>query len=559
MTEVETSPARQALTLLAVVVLVASAGCTGLGQRVSGDDAAAEIQFENATAASGLDYSDTVERGGAGNGNAGVYAVDYDRDGYTDLLTLGGERPALFRNGGGEFERSGQLSGLNRSYKSAAVVDYDGDGWQDVLLLARNGSAVALHNDEGSLERTDVGLGAFTNPLGAATADYDGDGDQDLFVYQSGRWTEGTPAGRFAGQGFVAEDNGNPNYLYENTEEGFQRVEDAGIGGERWSLAASFVDLTGDGRPDVHVANDYNSDILYVNQGDGEFEQRVIGGHTARNGMASEVVDVDGDGRLDVFTTNIELPITRDSVGRERYRRIEQILTFVIHSDRTLGNTLLVNRGNGTFIDRADAYGVQVGGWGWEASFADFDNDGRRDLIHTTQEVVRIDPDDPTFTYPMLWRNNGSGFTSLDADARGLDEHNGRGMATLDYDRDGDQDVVVATYDGPVVVYENTVPRRTNSIEFRVIAAGGNGTAVGATVTVEAGDRSTSVVQHSRTGYLSRDSPVSHLGTGSADEVTLRVSWPDGTTRTFDGVAVNQRVRVTNSGVETVSRFDGDE
>jgi hypothetical protein len=107
----------------------------------------------------------------------------------------------------------------------------------------------------------DVGPGNTTYRLGAAPADYDGDGDLDLLIYQSADWSEGKPKGSVSLESSLEDDNGNPNLLYENTDKDFERVTDAVIEGERWSLAASFTDLTGNGRPDIHVANDYNKGL----------------------------------------------------------------------------------------------------------------------------------------------------------------------------------------------------------------------------------------------------------------------------------------------------------
>ena len=535
-----------AVTVLAVGLAV-SGGDTG--------DSGGKINFTERTGESGLSYTD--ERRGVGNGNAGVYVIDANNDGWEDVVTIGGERPSLFVNRNGTFERSDALPGLNRSFKSAAVVDYDGDGWDDLLLLPAGGSVVTLHNDRGTFERVDVGLGNTTYPLGAAPADYDGDGEVDLLIYQSGDWSEGKPKGSVSLESSFEDDNGNPNLLYENTDDGFERVTDAGIEGERWSLAASFTDLTGDGRPDIHVANDYNTDIVYVNDGDGTFTQHKLGGNTARNGMASEVADVNGDGRPDVFVTNIHLPISRETMSPDRYERVADFLTFVIHSNRTKGNTMLINHGDGKFTDRSVRWNLRDGGWGWAATFADFDNDGDRDLLHATQNVVKIDPEDPFYTYPMLWEREGGNFTQLDAADRGFDEDDGRGMVTLDHDRDGDQDVVMAVYGDNYSVYENTVDRSTTSIQVRVVDGDG-ATAYGSTVTVEAdGDRTTRR-QRPRTDFLSQESRVIHIGLGDTERVDLMVTWPDGTERTFEEIPADRRIRITPGGIETVANFSAE-
>jgi len=555
--------------LLAAVVaaLVVLSGCAGVGGNLAGDSGSESkpLTFENATAEAGLDYQGSSS--GVGAGNNAVYVLDHDSDGWEDLFLLGGDEPALFVNEGGEFERSESFPSLEGQFKSAAVVDYDGDGFDDLLVFREYGEPVALHNDAGTFERDDVGLGNLTYPLGAAAADYDGDGDTDLFVYQSGDWHEAKPKGHFYQSGHVPDDNGNPNVLYENTgtpetsraagEAGdtgveFERVDAEGIENTRWSLAASFVDLTGDGRPDIHVANDYNNDTIYVNEGDGEFSQRLLGGATARNGMASEVADVNGDGRLDIYVTNIYLPVSKETMGEERYERLERLMSFVIYSGRTKGNTLLINQGDGAFVDRADEYGVRHGGWGWAASFVDLDNDGARDLLHATQTVVRIDKDDPEWTLPQVWQRDGDTFDRVNESVHGMSEHDSRGMATLDYDNDGDRDVVFATYGGPTVLYENTV-EGGNAVQFEVVDDAG-ATALGATATVTADGEETVVRQTDQSDFFSQESRTLHVGLGSAETATLDVTWPDGTAASFE-VDADTRYRVTPDGVEQTANL----
>ena len=556
--------------LLAAVVaaLVVLSGCAGVGGDLTGDSSTESkpLTFENATAEAGLNYHGSSS--GVGAGNNAVYTLDYDRDGWDDLFMLGGDEPALFVNEGGEFERSSSFPSLKGEFKSATVVDYDGDGFDDLIAFREYGEPVALHNDQGEFERDDVGLGNLTYPLGAAAADYDGDGDTDLFVYQSGDWHETKPKGHFYQSGHVPDDNGNPNVLYENTGTSktsraageadnkggeFERVDAEEMANTRWSLAASFVDLTGDGRPDIHVANDYNNDTVYVNEGDGEFSQRLLGGATARNGMASEVADVNGDGRLDIYVTNIYLPVSKETMGEERYERLERLMSFVIYSGRTKGNTLLINQGDGQFTDMADDYGVRHGGWGWAASLVDLDNDGSRDLLHATQKVVRIDKDNPKWTLPQVWQRDGDSFDRVNKSVHGMAEHDSRGMATLDYDNDGDRDVVFATYGGPTVLYENTV-EGGNAVQFEVVDDEG-ATALGANVTVSAGGEEAAVVrQTDESDFFSQESRALHVGLGSAETATLDVTWPDGTEASFE-VDADARYRVTPDGVEQTANL----
>jgi hypothetical protein len=322
-------------------------------------------------------------------------------------------------------------------------------------------------------------------------------------------------------------------------------------------LAASFADLTGDGRPDIHIANDYNNDTIYVNRGAGEFEQRSLGGSTARNGMASEVADVTGDGRPDVFVSNIWFPDLEANMEPERYERLKRLLDYVIHSSRTNGNTLLVNRGGGEFTDRADGLGVRRGGWGWAASMTDFDNDGDRDLVHTTQRVIRVDRKDPVYTYPMVFQSNRSAagedgaYERVRKETNGMRETDGRGLATLDYDRDGAQELVIATYDSEFVVYDNAAGGERHSLQFRVVDEEGS-TALGATVTVT-GDGTQTVRHTSNTDFLSQDSRVEHVGVGNSETISLRVVWPDGTERRFKDIGADQRLRITKSEVVVVS------
>ncbi|WP_411968882.1 CRTAC1 family protein [Haloferax sp. YSSS75] len=539
---------------LAVVLAGVTLGVPSLDRTTDARESP-RIAFSDVTESSGLDYE--AVGSGVGSGNSGVYVADVNNDAWPDLLTIGGESPALFVNDGGEFVRSDALPTLDEHVKSAVFLDVERDGWTDLLLFTSGGSVVSFRNDGGEFVRTEYGVENLSYPLGATGADYDNDGDTDLFVYQSGPWSDRKPAGYFSLDGQITEDNGNANYLYENVDGQFRRVESANVSGNHWSLAASFTDLTGDGYPDIHVANDYNNDTLYVNTGDGTFERHTLGGSTARNGMSSEVADVTNDGRPDVFVSNIWFPKLKGNMSAERYERLKRLLDFVVHSGRTKGNTLMVNQGDGEFVDSADELGVRHGGWGWAASATDFDNDGDRDIVHTTQIVVRVNRTNPVYTYPMVFQGRDGGFASVNASTHGMYETDGRGLATLDFDHDGAQELVVAQYDDSFVVYDNAADTTDRgSLQMRVVDENG-ATALGAVVTVRTETRTHVLQQTANVDYLSQDTRVEHVGVGTHESVTLEVRWPDGTTRTFEDVDVNRRLRVTKSGIVETSSLNG--
>jgi len=491
---------------------------------------------------------------------AGVFAADYDRDGWTDILAIGDRRPVLFENANGSFEPSGALPEIDEGRVQGALwVDYDVDGRPDLLLFPEDAPPLLLENTgEGFEKRPSAFERSLNNSLGATTADYNRDGCPDLFVYQNGDWTERLPQGNRDFSAPVNDDNGNPDFLYRGTCDGFERVSDAGIRGERWSLAASFVDFNDDGYPDVHQANDYNHDIVYLNQQNGSFEQVVLPERTNRNGMSSEVADVTGNGRLDVFVTNIFLPTL---VARQLTPGLAL---------KANGNNLVTRLGDETFVERANQYDINRGGWGWAAVVTDFDNDGDEDLFHTTRDLD-FDRRDTTFSesqsdllasrsyysYPAVWtRTNATAFRQMDPEAAGFIPTNGRGVARLDYDRDGDADLVVAG-EKSYRVYENRMDRG-NAMQVRVLGANGSQTAAyGSTVAVTADGRTQTRRVHARTDFLSQDARLVHVGVGNATRVDLRVAWPDGTTRRFENRSVGQRLVVTPDGVVRAGDLDG--
>ena len=559
---------------------LAASASIGAGSFLSGCLAtASEVQFEDVSAEKGFQYESRLPPGGiANNGRQGVYVNDFDGDGWPDVLVVGGEprSPMLFENDGGTFRPAEvlppEVTEADLTFKSALFFDHDNDGWEDLVLFPLRSEPIFLENREGRFRVREVGLEDqhLKLPLGATALDYDGDGRLDLFVIQSGDWKDRVPIGfddrdgsinRASNDGSfddesrgsrnfdgtVREDNGNPNYLFRNTGSGFERVDDAGIDGEHWSLAASAADLTGNGLPDVHVANDFYSDVIYLNRGDGTFELTHPEA-TNRNGMSSAIGDLTGDGNLDIFVTNIHLdPADANSDAFKRY------IKYRI-GKRADGNNLLVNQGDGSFVDRGKEFGVEEGAWGWAAVLADFDNDGSLDVFHTTQLLQGVERRE-YFGAPRFWERTDDGFERRDATELGFAVMNGRGAAAIDYDRDGCTDLVVADLNGPYRLYENASEAgrfKGDNGWLQVRVAGTSDCpAIGARVHATTdGDVQVREVT-SGTDFLSQSTRVLHFGLGGRGSVDeLRVRWPDGVTRTFEDVEANRRLVVSRDGIE---------
>jgi len=553
-------------------------------------------------------------------GPAGITAADYDGDGYCDLFIPDGVESRLYRNrGDGTFDDVTDASGLSGldGVSVGLFADYDNDGDRD-FFVSRTFTPNQLYRNNGDGTFTDVTeaskIGADNCTTVASWADYDNDGDLDLYV---GRYLD--PRERIPTT-FYAR-NGEPNQLYRNDGDGtFTNVTDeAGVGELGLCLGTAFGDVDDDGYPDLYVSNDFGRKTLYRNNGDGTFDDVTVASGTLAYGagMSSTIGDYDNDGLLDLYVAHIrseegwfaEWPtVMRYMINSWRqgvwltdmplYFEIfrQSGLSFVqVFQDMASGNTLLRNRGDGTFEDVTWAANANPPGWFWGTNLVDFDNDGWQDLYAANGWVyndkgTEIELDflnqvvseqklyktgylfDPNYFGKRSWhgwernrflRNEGDGtFAELGRAVNADLILNSRGTAVADFWNRGVQDIAVAASTAKHALLQNNLGIDRNWMALDLVGAGdemadgSNRDAVGARAIVHAGERHLVREVMLGDGYASQSGLRLYFGLGDTERVDeLIVRWPrSGREQRFEDIGVNRFLEVTEGRDELVEK-----
>jgi hypothetical protein len=493
---------------------------------------------------------------------SGVALLDYDNDGWLDIYLVNGStfdaqtgkatptHAALFHNNhDGTFTDVAGKAGVtnDRWGLGVAVGDFDNDGWPDLYVTNLGTNRLYRNNHDGTF--TDVAVKAgvaldsgdpeiVTDHTGATFGDYDGDGRLDLFVAGYIRFDFAHPpiaGSKAANYGFCQYRGvnvmcgprgleGEHDHLFHNNGDGtFADVSDkAGVSDKQglYGLGALFVDVNNDGRLDLLVANDSTPNYLYINKGDGTFDDQSYLSGYALNGDGREVSnmgiaagDYENNGHLDLVNT-----------------------TFSDDYD-----VVFLNDGTGNFSDVSYRSGIApptVPFVGFGDGFLDYDNDGWKDLLIVNGHVYPQVDQNPDWgmSYaqrPLLFHNLRNGkFELVPAVERtGLAALAvGRGAAFGDLFNDGKIDVVINNLDGPPLLLRNVNPDHHHWVELKLT---GNGKtprdAVGTTVYLTAdGVRQREDVL-SGGSYLSSNDMRVHFGLGDAAAVDeVEIHWAGG-------------------------------
>ncbi len=334
-------------------------------------------------------------------GMQGVALGDADGDGLDDLYVpfqAGVPNRLLMRKAdGGVVDRSRKsLTNYLENTPSALLIDLDNDGDQD-LVFGTDGGVGQARNDGSAIFGSPKLLPPSTvgEIYSLSAADPDLDGDLDVYV---SRYGSGGILGAFPTP-YHDANNGAANLYLENLGNRFvEKTEEVGLNenNQRFSLSSVWDDLDGDGQLDLYVANDFGRNNLYRND-DGHFQDMAaaFAAEDMAAGMGVSAADFDADGDTDLYITNMF-----SSAG---LRIVPQTERFMDGANRDVhehykrharGNTLLSNRGDGSFEDITDRAGVAVGGWGWGAGWLDFNNDGLQDIYSPNGFLTNRDPED---------------------------------------------------------------------------------------------------------------------------------------------------------------------
>jgi hypothetical protein len=477
----------------------------------------------------------------------GAAAGDFDGDGRVDLVfTRPNDTEILYRNlGDGTFEPRTSAAGFRFPTYTNGVTsgDVDNDGDLDLYMTTVGYTRNYLYLNDGHGKFTDAGAGhtaALSNGTirdgsGASFGDYDNDGYLDLVTGDWGNFAANSQSRLLRNRGAA-----QPGAFDDVTVA-------AGINVYRkdrsYRYSPRLVDLDRDGLLDLTFAADFQTSQLFWNNGDGTFTDGTIaaGVGTDLNGMGTTFGDYDSDGDLDWFITNI----TNDPE----------------HPGPFGGwNRLYRNEGNRTFTDVTQAAGVRDSRFSWGASFFDYDNDGDVDLAATNGYNGQGWIDDRTF----LWRNDAGVYTDV-SDASGItDTLQGRGLIHLDYDDDGDLDMVVVNNAAAPLLYRNDGGNDNHFLRVAPQGTISNRDGIGAwiTVTPDLTDPGRQLVWEVDGGssFVSQSERTAHFGLGaSGDSVDLvTIEWPSGIVQHLFNVDADQTLVVVETPPLASADFDGD-
>jgi enediyne biosynthesis protein E4 len=515
-----------------------------------------KIVFTDVTKKAGIDfkytfgdysYKNILESSGSG-----ITVFDYNNDQFMDLYLMNGTylegisdpEGKVFKNtpdklyknnGNGTFSEVSAIAGVDDRHWSmaAGAIDYDNDGDQDLYLLNYGPNVFYRNNGNGTF--TDIAgslglkgpekLNGFTKwSIGVSFLDYNVDGRLDAMV---GNFLAFDPAYVSpTNPGMMPEPSeykGQASMLYEQQPDGkftdVSRKKNLYYPDSK-CMGLTVYDYDDDGDLDIFQANDHQLNFLFRND-NGVYREVAVARGVAANSqgkptgsMHGSIGDVDGDGLMDLLVTDLDY------------------------------GALYRNLGNGLFediTDKSGLAGILAGKGSWGAALFDYDNDGDVDIFAangTAEELI--------LQYPLLLENDGKGhFKNVGRERSDYfsTKRSGRGAAILDYDNDGDLDIIISHVDlqGTASLLRNDGGNSNHWLGLTLVGKDGPATAISAKVVVQSGNKKQVLINQCTTGYLSNSDPRLHMGLGQKTQVDqIEVYWTHGKKEIIKNVPIDR-------------------
>ena len=537
---------------------------------------------------------------------AGVGVVDLNNDGLQDLIfTANQVSPRIYLNEG-KFRFTDITSSFRdidngQWYSGITYTDINGDGWKDIYLtctahkeaerrknrfyinqgIQENGELLFIDQAE------EYGLADDSYSVQASFLDYDNDGDLDLYLlnnFVTERLSASYRPKILDGSAINNDD------LYRNNGDGtFSNVTlEAGIVFEGFGLGIAVGDVNKDGYPDLYISNDYiSNDLLYINQQDGTFKNEIarLMSYQTKSSMGSDMADINNDGFPDMYTLDMmpeyyyKKKATINGFGYiyyindEKYGYEHQYLRNMMHMHNGLINGEMV-----PYSETGQMMGIYHSEWSWSPLFADYDNDGDKDLLiangyprdmtdkdwtkymaevygHVADHRHVIDKCPPSKMNNFAYENVGE-FQFMDNKPRWFEpvESYSYGAAFADLDNDGDLDYVTNNLNDVAFVYKNTTSEKqkgsANYFRIRLHGKKENPAAFGAKIELWSGGSYQFQEHFLSRGYISSVDPVVHFGLGANKVIdSVKITWPTtGQVTWLSTLEANQVIEVDEAG-----------
>lgn len=560
-------------------------------------------------AKTGINFKNLLEESSTSNvltyeyfyNGGGVAIGDINNDGLDDIYFTGNMKPnALYLNEGNmkfrEIAASAGVSCDDNWKTGVTMADVNHDGFLDIYVCysgkgdpQKRRNKLFINNGDLTFHEKaeEYGLDDPGYTTHASFFDFDRDGDLDLYLLNHNvvviREFEFSRAKKtrhpYAGDKLFRNDGGR-----------FVDIsEQAGIKGNPlgFGLGVTVADVNKDGWQDLYISNDYiEPDYLYVNNGDGTFTDRMMEymQHISYFSMGCDVSDVNNDALPDIFTLDM-LPEDNERqkllYGPDNYEHYALMVLNGFYF-QNMRNMLHLNNGDGTYSEIGQFAGISNTDWSWAPLFADYDNDGLKDLFvtngyyrdYTNRDFLKYKGDyyfekgkagekadtfhlvntmTSTPIHNYIFRNRGDLSFEDKSVAWGFKERNfTSGAAYSDLDNDGDLDIITNNQNAIASVYRNLSREKDKDHHYLQISLKGSGSnvgAIGAKVTVYVNGATQYFEKMSTRGFQSRVSDRIHVGLGKATKAdSVVVVWPLGGKSVLADVQADQILKVVEQG-----------